>query len=320
MHVSYQTTANYTTPVPSISHNHAEILFTKNSHFGNFRHDLIAEFCICNFSVSFLQNCLQKSAESGLRKLTIVLAEDSLSSIEKIVHDDEVHALMNVNDAQPNTSVHNNIEARSIATQDFWSGIFEDPSQSLFEDYDTMTGAGASDNENISSTAGRNQRGYEQQNGGLSSWKYDSPWYDVKLCVGDVDSTLGIDYVNETNTVLHNILKEVRLNYNEDVAITASSLSLFHVDVFLPESVLQKLKTNINRVLQLRKCSLTTAMELKEVVVMHVLAASYNSNVFTIADPNNKEFFFSTSLLASQYNEIWSAISCTMHRRQHLSN
>ena len=103
---------------------------------------------------------------------------------------------MNVNDAQPSTAVHNNMEERSIATQAFWPGIFADPSQCLFEDYDTIAGAGASVTENLSSTAERNQRGYEQQNGGLSSWKYDSPWDDVKLCVDVVDSTLGIDYVN----------------------------------------------------------------------------------------------------------------------------
>lgn len=156
------------------------------------------------------------------------------------------------------------MEVRSIATQDFWSGIFTDLSQCLFVCYDTVAGAGASVNENPPSTAERNQRGYQQQNGGLSSWEYESLWDDVKLCVDDVDFTLGIDYVNETNTVLLNILKEVRLNHNEHVPITASSISPLHVfEVTLPESVLQRLKTNINRVLRLRKCALTTLMELK---------------------------------------------------------
>ncbi|CDF36578.1 unnamed protein product [Chondrus crispus] len=32
---------------------HAEIFFTKNPHFSIFRHDFIAEFCICHFSVMF---------------------------------------------------------------------------------------------------------------------------------------------------------------------------------------------------------------------------------------------------------------------------
>ena len=175
-------------------------------------------------------------------------SEDSLSSFENISHDDEVHALLKVNDAQPNTAVHKNMEVRRIATQEFWSGIFSDPSRCLFEDYDITTGAGPSVNENPASTAERSQIVYEQQNGGLSSWKYDSPWDHVNLCVDDVDSTLGTDYVNETNTVLHNIL-----NYNEDVDITASQIPLLHVlEVFLPELVLQKLKTIINRVLQPR--------------------------------------------------------------------
>ena len=40
-----RTPANCTTRVPNISHDHADILFTKNSQFGNFSHDLIAEFC-----------------------------------------------------------------------------------------------------------------------------------------------------------------------------------------------------------------------------------------------------------------------------------
>ena len=48
---------------------------------------------------------------------------------------------------------------------------------------------------------------------------------------------------------------------------------------------------NINRVLKLRNYALATFLELKEVLVMHLLADSYNSNVSTITDPRNKDFF-----------------------------
>ena len=113
----------------------------------------------------------------------------------------------------------------------------------------------------------------------------------MKIRVDDTDSSVARRYVREANCVLDNTVGEVQLICDDCKLVTSSNLSPMDVfQVFSPDTLLQKLKLNINRVLKLRKSAVTTFLELKEVLVIHVLAASYNSNVSTKTDPGNKDF------------------------------
>ena len=98
---------------------------------------------------------------------------------------------------------------------------------------------------------------------------------------------------------------------------TASSLSRLELtNIFLPETVLTKLRNHINRVLKARNKALTSVAENKLVVVTHILAASYLACVSTVKEKGNIEFFFQTRLAPKRYLEVWLALSGSSRSRQ----
>ena len=52
--------------------------------------------------------------------------------------------------------------------------------------------------------------------------------------------------------------------------------------LFLPETVMQKIRSSVNKVLLAQKKPVVDVDELKGVIILHVLAASYGSPVTTI--------------------------------------
>lgn len=86
-------------------------------------------------------------------------------------------------------------------------------------------------------------------------------------------------------------------------------------DTFLPSGILEKVKANVNCVLAAQNQKLATIQEIRGVIVLHTLAASYSSSVSTITSASNADFFFQLGIDGKHYLQIWNALSCTNDRR-----
>lgn len=93
-------------------------------------------------------------------------------------------------------------------------------------------------------------------------------------------------------------------------------LTEFQPDAFLPGSVVQKLVQVVSKVMKARRKKPMDALELKGIIIVYVLAASYSTSVGTITSSKNEEFFFQLGIKGCRYMEVWSAFSCTVERRQ----
>ena len=216
--------------------------------------------------------------------------------------------------------------AQTTATEDYWSSLFCDPAEFLWDDV-CISGSRSDESSdhtaviqahtNRDPDAGNDLRGEDSRRGGLPSWEYASAFEGIEMHIDDIDADLGRRFVFEANAVLENSLREVSLHAKTDEVPTASSLSRLELmNIFLPETVLTKLRNHINRVLKARNKALTSVAEIKLVIVTHVLAASYHACVSTINAKENSEFFFQTTLAPKRYLEVWSALSGSSRGRQ----
>ena len=91
-----------------------------------------------------------------------------------------------------------------------------------------------------------------------------------------------------------------------------SCLEVF--EAFLPLSTLEKLRAHINKVLLAKMKPPCSTSELQGVIILHVLAASYNTSVSIIKAPENKAYFCQMRIHGSRYKEVWSALSGTRRK------
>lgn len=84
--------------------------------------------------------------------------------------------------------------------------------------------------------------------------------------------------------MLDNVVKDVMSRQRErnEQSEPTNLARLQLLDVFLPISVLEKICSDINKVLYARKKRQVDVMELKWIIVLHKLAASYRPSVSTI--------------------------------------
>ena len=245
-------------------------------------------------------------------------SDDSFQSADIFITDGEVQELISdVTSARKGLRRDpdcNEVVAREIATEDYWSSLFADPSEPLWDDVsiaNDMRGDGLDHEYSFQDRGMRNHRG------GLPDWSYASPFERLEIGIEEENNLLGDRFLHEATICLDNVVREAKLITNGAEIITATSLRRMSVfDVFLPERLLEKLKAYINRALKARKLSPATVPEIKGFIITHVLAASYGTSVSILTAPENRDFFFQTGVSGSRYLEIWSAMSCTTGKRQ----
>ena len=206
--------------------------------------------------------------------------------------------------------------------EDMRSSLFDDEQNDALYDrlasvYDSVCDSESrEDNDEISHV----ERAYRMNtaiNDGLDRWRYAIPFKTFKIEVDTINSDLGRRFVIEGNSILRNIVREVRAIRENPGVIAATNLSrLDTLDVFLPEHLLEKLCAHINPVLTQRKQMPTSSFELKGMLILYLLAASYSSSVSTITATENHTFYYQLGISSKRYSEVWSALSCITERRQ----
>lgn len=81
------------------------------------------------------------------------------------------------------------------------------------------------------------------------------------------------------------------------------------LDVFFPVSVLEKICSDVNRALYACGKPRVNVVELRGIIALHILAASYGSCVTTITANANQEFFYQLGIEAARYKDVWYALS-----------
>lgn len=74
----------------------------------------------------------------------------------------------------------------------------------------------------------------------------------------------------------------------------------------------------IYRVLTVQDKKLTTISEFKDLLIIHVFAASYSTSVVFMTAKNTETFFFQIGITGKRYSDVWSAMSFTVERRQRI--
>ena len=90
------------------------------------------------------------------------------------------------------------------------------------------------------------------ENTELPDWEYESPFKTIELEIDVVDTELCPKYIQESNAILDNVIEKASVL--RDMAVDASNLRrLDAFDCFIPLSTLEKLRANINEVLNWKK-------------------------------------------------------------------
>ena len=97
----------------------------------------------------------------------------------------------------------------------------------------------------------------------------------------------------------------------EEVEPTSSLSRRSAFEIFLPLSILEKLRANINSVLRSRNRKVCTIAELKGTIVLLLLVASYGTCVSTMSKKENQLSFFQVGISGDWYKEIWSPLNCS---------
>eukprot|EP00178_Gracilaria_changii_P016681 TRINITY_DN479_c3_g1_i11.p1 TRINITY_DN479_c3_g1~~TRINITY_DN479_c3_g1_i11.p1 ORF type:complete len:1373 (+),score=138.00 TRINITY_DN479_c3_g1_i11:3191-7309(+) len=264
--------------------------------------------------------------EPFLNSSSLLNSDDSsLATKDLIIDDNEVQELQRnrttvSNNCIPSATPHT-VEAAFNASEDYWASLFCDPLELVDEDcveesndnqgHDNMTHEACEES--------RSQRSTAHQVGGLKGWKYANAFEELEIKLDNSDSFLGVRFLNEANQIVNNVVREIRTFSEKHQMVDECSITREDLlDVFLPTSLLEKLKSYVNRVLLARDQKPTTVQELKHVVVTHALAASYHTTVSVMSSEENKEFYYQTGLSGKRYSDIWSSLSGTAKRRQRL--
>lgn len=147
------------------------------------------------------------------------------------------------------------------------------------------------------------QRSDAQRVGGLNGWKYADTFGSIALSLDDADGRLDARFVEEANSVVEKVKREIRRARYKTGAI--DEMSILRVDVlnrFLPLSVLEKLKWHVNGALSERHNEQATTEELRACIVTHVIDAFYGVSVSTINSRDQKEFYFQIGIKSKRYD------------------
>ena len=127
--------------------------------------------------------------------------------------------------------------------------------------------------------------------GGLSTWKYFSPFAPMTLSIDKVDADLYPILFRKANIILDNVLEH--FSPQAETRREEQHISRLEVfEAFLPLSTLEKLRVHIIKVLLARMKPPCSTSELQSVIILHILAASYDASVSIINTPKNKAFSF----------------------------
>ena len=265
--------------------------------------------------LSFSQEYAVSSCESE---------EDDISSegSQLMVADEELMDLQGIQKqtesltaglAQPSNS-----DRRVETVSDFLSSLFHNP----LDDKEYGGPSSESEDDTIPTEDELHSRLSGQQPRKLPDWNYSSPFEPFTIEVDDTDERLLNSFLLETNSILMRVVDEVKATSTSTGRITTAS-DLSYMDVFdalLPETIMQNIRSCVNKVLQARNKPAVDVEELKGVIILHVLAASYNNPVSTITSEKNKEFFFQLGIGGQRYLDVWSAFSCSTEKRQRVEH
>ena len=146
------------------------------------------------------------------------------------------------------------------------------------------------------SSATEDARSSARRRAGLPGWEYLSAFAKVEIVVNNVDETLAPLFLKEVNAVLSNICEEVRDGNCDGHVRDSKNIDLFvpsRLKLFkalLPNSVLEKVREAINRVLVSRNRSAVEISELMAIIAQHVLCSSYGESVTTVSSGENGGF------------------------------
>ena len=135
--------------------------------------------------------------------------------------------------------------------------------------------------------------------GGLPNWVYCSPFASLSIEVDDVDKEVEPRYVLEVSEILRKVEREVQDNTRRKVRLScgfttgfgngvgrsesASFSRLEALNIFLPPSLLEKLRMSIKRALSQRGQDLVGIDELRGIIIFHVLCVSYGRSAKIVA-------------------------------------
>ena len=216
------------------------------------------------------------------------------------------------------------VNAAENVIEDYCSGIFTGEDGDSLQDHgytvDYEDSVPVPANQPVSNDA-EDARSSAQRRSGLPGWDYLSAFARVEIVVDNVDESLAPLFINEANAVLKNACEEIQgANYDAHLrrlgdveGFLPTRLELFKA--LLPNSVLEKVREAINRVLVSRSKRTIELGELMAVIAQHILCSSYGESVTTVSSRENCTFFFQMAVDADRYKEVWSALSCTKQKR-----
>ena len=249
-------------------------------------------------SPNYVRPSVENNTVSNAGNLDNIVAEAEYIKMQQILSPEEVSTQIN------------NEEAALSSIEDHVSRLFYDP----YDEDDNDTNSDNSGDELRVNEIEAQSAGRGEFRGGLQGWTYDNPIKEFSIGVDDVDSFLEERYLDEVQSVFRRVLSETtRVKLSDDLReFQLTPLQAFRL--FLPTSLLQKVADKVNRVLIGRGLPVTSVQELEGVIILHCLCAAYNEPVKTInADP---DCFLSFPLKPRRYHELWSAMSCTVGKRQ----
>ena len=146
-----------------------------------------------------------------------------------------------------------------------------------------------------------------------------------------MDKELEPRYVLEVSEILQKVEKEVQgstrrkvtsssgftTGFGNDVGRSepASLSRLEALDIFLPPSLLEKLRMSINIALSQRGQDLVGIDGLRKIIIFHVLCASYERSAKTVAGRDETGCFLHMGVSAKRYWQVWSALNGFKEKR-----
>lgn len=106
---------------------------------------------------------------------------------------------------------------------------------------------------------------------------------------------------------------------NSDVVSHSCNMSrIYEFEWFLPLSLMEKLRNDVNRVLFKRKQVPVSIEEIPGVIILHVIPASYSTSVYTVTAAENADIYFPTTYLRVS---LLSGLVCFfVHRGEEVNN
>eukprot|EP00178_Gracilaria_changii_P015202 TRINITY_DN425_c0_g1_i1.p2 TRINITY_DN425_c0_g1~~TRINITY_DN425_c0_g1_i1.p2 ORF type:complete len:195 (-),score=26.94 TRINITY_DN425_c0_g1_i1:4061-4645(-) len=96
----------------------------------------------------------------------------------------------------------------------------------------------------------------------LRDWEFASPFRSFEIDIDGINTYLGERFVTEANSVLGYVVEEISQTHKKTALVTGSDLSALNIfEVSLPDYLLGKIVSSINRILCSRNQKSTTVLE-----------------------------------------------------------